>query len=231
MKERAKVFGVLLVAIVMLYSVFVLADPIGADLTRGADSRRVDASVGSQTANAGNVTQLDIDQVKITQIWQGFYGNISGTITLDNADNDTFYDWSMATISGEIFATRTAVSSWSSVNCSTSAELQAEETSLGITNTWSDSINETFDSTSHPDFFVASRNMTTCYSTQAYNSGGTGEFWNVMLNTDATNVVYTTIISDDGDGFNGDSWDFELLVPTNYSASGVATYYFYAELD
>ncbi|MBN1503292.1 hypothetical protein JW930_07170 [Candidatus Woesearchaeota archaeon] len=231
MKERAKIVAVM--TVVLLLSVLaVIADPLGTDLTYVNSSRRTAQSPQTQDAQAGNVTRLDINQTKITDVWQGFYGNISGSITLDDAGNHTFYDWSMTAITGEVYATRETVADWATINCSNSTYMDNEHSGLGITGTWADSINNTYTSTSHDAFSVGNRPMASCPSTQAYDSTGAGAFWNVMLAVYATgNPVYTTIINEDNDGFDGYNWDFELLVPTNYTNGGTATYYFYVELN
>ncbi len=66
--------------------------------------RRGNQSAQTIEAEAGNVTALSVDAQIITQAWQGYYGNITGTITLDDADNITFYDWSLSSPTGEIYA-------------------------------------------------------------------------------------------------------------------------------
>ena len=72
-------------------------------------------------AEAGNVTRIELFALAQTQTWQGFYGEIEGTITLDDAQNWTMYDWDMAEPQGEIYATPTiiggATSGWSTVHC------------------------------------------------------------------------------------------------------------------
>ncbi|MBN2422267.1 hypothetical protein JXB41_03500 [Candidatus Woesearchaeota archaeon] len=238
MKERAKQYTKqykilsVLMLVIILGAVLVSGDPTGADLTQGDSSRRVNQTVTSLNAQAGNVTALNIDQVKITEVWQGFYGNVSGRITLDNADNETFYDWTAGTTQGEILASRTVVSSWTNIDCSSVTFRENEDTALGITSTWTDSINSTFNSTSTPTFQIGnSGDLSSCNGVQAYNNAGAGTFWNTLINV-STTPVYVSIINNDQNAFNGDGTaDFELLVPTNYSEGGVATYYFYVELS
>src|SRR3989339_536096 len=91
-------------------------------------SERLD-SWGPQTipALAGNITEFNTDTSSITRTWQGYFGNISGTIVLGDANNNTLYDWDLAMPQGEIFATRTAsVPAWSDVACSTAAESESQ---------------------------------------------------------------------------------------------------------
>src|SRR3990172_921160 len=90
----------LIIGIVLLQ--MVVADPIGAEITRGASSRGSNSSVQTTDAQAGNVTALNIDQQRITDIWQGFFGNVSGQIVLENAVGNNFYDWSLSQVTGEV---------------------------------------------------------------------------------------------------------------------------------
>jgi len=71
----------------------------------------------SLEAEAGNVTRMEIYALTQTQTWQGFYGEIEGTITLDDAQNWTMYDWDMAEPQGEIYATPAIISNWETVHC------------------------------------------------------------------------------------------------------------------
>ncbi|MBI3027273.1 hypothetical protein HYY70_04100 [Candidatus Woesearchaeota archaeon] len=82
-----------------MLSAFVLAqtEPVGPDTITIAGSGRRTNNSGSLSlqAQAGNVTALVISSVRATQAWQGYYGNITGTIALDDANNNTLYDWSL----------------------------------------------------------------------------------------------------------------------------------------
>jgi len=205
--------------------------PQGATLTAGASSRGTDPASQTAEAQAGNITALNIDQTRITDIWQGFFGNVSGAVTLEDASGSQFYDWTLAEVTGEVYATRNTIEDWTQINCTNSTHWESEETTLNIPVGATDGINETFNSTNHDNFFVGNRIMTGCRSTRPYNSTGLpGDFWNILLNSNSTNTVYVSLLKDGADAFNGGTADFELLVPTNRQ-TGQATYYFYAELS
>ena len=230
---RVGIVKILIVALMILFAAAsAFAQPAGANLTRGESSRGPNPQVQTQDAQAGNVTQLNINQTRITDIWQGFYGNVSGQIVLENSAGNNFYDWTAATMQGQIYATRATVSSWANVNCTNSTHWELEESTLNIPATATDGINETYKNFVHPSFTVGSVPIVSnyCPSTRPYNSTGLpGEFYNVLLNTDATNTVYTAVLADNSNGFDGTTVDFEVLVPTDRS-TGLATYYFYVEL-
>ena len=67
--------------------------------------RRLAARNDSEVAYAGNITELNIVGTTITQTWQGFVGNVSGTITLDDSENNTLINWSLGDPEGEVYAT------------------------------------------------------------------------------------------------------------------------------
>ncbi|MFH2020101.1 MAG: hypothetical protein ABIJ34_01725 [archaeon] len=231
-----KTIGIMLLALaiaMLTFAAFVVGDPTGGVLTPGNSSRGVDPSATTQAAQAGNVTQLNIDQTRITTIWQGFYGNVSGQIVLENSAGDNFYDWTQATTLGQVYGTRLAIASWADINCTNSTQWETEENALNIPSTATDGINETFTGTTHPTFSVGAKTIPVdyCKSTRPYNSTGLpGDFYNVLLNSNNTNTVYTAVLADNRNGFDDTTVDFEILVPTDRS-TGTATYYFYVELQ
>ncbi len=225
-----KIFWTMLFLTILTASL-ALAQPLGANLTRGESTRGTDPIATTQDAQAGNITGLNINQTRISSIWQGFYGNVSGEIVMENAAGNNFYDWTLAALTGEVYASRLSVADWSGVACTSSAQWETEETALNIPSTSVEGINETFSSTLHDPFDVGAIPIDDCPSTRPYNSSGMpGDFWNVLINTDATNVVYVSVLADDSSAFDGGTADFEILVPTDKS-TGLATYYFYVELD
>jgi len=233
MREVRINFGVVVLLVLAIMTVSLVAgDPNGATLTEGPSGRGTDPSATQQTAVAGNVTQLDIDQTRLTDVWQGFYGNVTGEIVLEDGGSNRFYDWSYASTQGEVYATRFEIADWSGINCTNSTQWEAEETTLNIVSDAVDGINETYNDVDHPAFSVGDVDFTTdlCQSTRPYNSSGTaGDFYNVLLSVNDTTVVYTSVLASGADGFNSNDWDFEILVPTDRT-TGTASYYFYVEL-
>ncbi|MBD3252414.1 hypothetical protein GF386_01655 [Candidatus Pacearchaeota archaeon] len=68
-------------------------------------------------AYAGNVTELDITGYTITQNWQGYYGNVSGTIYLADASDNVLYNWSLASPEGEVYAANESSVTWTNIQC------------------------------------------------------------------------------------------------------------------
>ena len=214
---------------------FVLGVQGATDITPGASSRASFTETSTQTldAQAGNVTQVDISGQAITAHWAGFFGNISGNITLKDSSGNSFYDWAgLGTPGGEVFASTDNAVSWSGIGCASGAELSAIDIALGIDSSDADGINETYTLNSFPGFEVAGVAISGCNSTNAYSGGGleATAYYQILLTDTEGDAVYTTIINDSATSFTGSGADFELLVGENDGA-GTTAIYFYIELD
>ncbi|MBU1959559.1 hypothetical protein KJ680_14245, partial [bacterium] len=139
-------------------------EPIGPHLlTVQKSTRLLNTSYGPKTtwAEAGNITELSINATSATKSWQGYYGNISGKLTLDDSTNNTLYDWTDLEPRGEIFASINSSVNWPTIRCfnfsgpdsggqvgtnwtSTGINATSENNRTGLTDMDSDAINNTF---------------------------------------------------------------------------------------
>jgi hypothetical protein len=169
------------------------------------------------TAIAGNVTELTFNASTITRTYQGYYGNITGFIVLGDNNNNTLYDWTLASPQGEIYAVRSdVVPSWGLVTCASYNELVSEDIRLNVNETIDeDSVNNTFvvggapDQLSrfgatelvHPQFWVANQSVTAnaCPLAVMYNSSAMpSPYFKQVLLSDNTNVPVTPGTSTEG---------------------------------
>lgn len=253
---------VLLGVMVALISVcYVSALPTGpTNAITPTDTERLDAwSAKTVVAQAGNVTEFDTDSSSITRTWQGYFGNITGTIVLGDANNNTFYDWNLANPQGEIYAIRSSsVPAWTNTRCATQAELIAEDTALGVDSPVDeDAVNRTFVVTGsaeaqtsyggamgHPTFYVADSEILAdqCAVAYMYNTTGSpsDSFREVVLSDNAAvPIIYTALLAHnfnpttDTAGFDGSNHDFQMIVGEDGHGTdvGPSTYYFYLELE
>ena len=204
------------------------------DLSVGGSSRAnfSNASTQSTAVQAGNVTELNITGAAITDHWAGFYGEITGSITLENSDGNVFYNWTgLNTVEGEVFASNDSSVGWAGIKCASQAEIGSLETALGIAPSDADRVNQTYTS-SHPDFNVSVTQLSGCNATNAYINTGQDAttFYQVLLSDTEGDIVFTTLINDTTTGFDGNTHDFELLVGESETA-GTTQLYFYIELD
>jgi hypothetical protein len=120
MEKKVKIKLILVVLGVLLLGLsIVYADPSTPGISRLADSTFNESQYGAQSlaAEAGNVTLVSINGVSQTKSWQGYWGNVTGTITLDDAQNYTMYSWTSAEPQGEVFAANGTVSNWLTIHC------------------------------------------------------------------------------------------------------------------
>jgi hypothetical protein len=223
-------------------------------LTIEDTSRRTAVASPTIDAVAGNVTQLTVEGLTVTQSWQGYYGNVSGTIVLDDASNNTMYQWDLASPEGEIYAATSTVT-WTSgnVRCwdmsktsdagdSSYVMLSEIEPTLNIATDDIDGINETFtmgDNTTYDQFYVGEFFINdSCANTQTFNGSEVADassFQEVLLYDNTSDVIiYTGIIEEtEPIGFNDYAWDFQMLVAEDghNGDTSVTTYYFYVELE
>jgi len=241
MKTERTLIGIALIMVAITLGIsFTFADPVGSEtVTTTSSSSRTAPVIGeSADARGGNVSQINIEALSVTQSWQGYYGQVSGEITLDDANNNTFYNWTITTVSGEVYASRQSSLSWTLVNCMNDSNITDEESYLGQTASDSDSVSNTFNLNAHPGFSTGARAIAAnnCSSTYGYVNNATQTAnWSMVLLFDYVNneTIYASIMNDSTVGFDGGTYDFQMLVGENEKSGseGVTSYYFWVELD
>jgi hypothetical protein len=250
MEVKVSMLGlVLLILALALTSALVFADPQGpTGISEGADERRSDNSPVVVQAQAGNVTSLTINATRITNRWQGYYGNVTGTITLDDAGNNTLYEWNLASPKGEIYAVNDSViPTWSDVYCFNFSNNKSAgepivqrfngsdlENALGMNPDDNDGVDETFNLTFTGTFQVGLSTIDSssgCSSVSLHVSDSYDQLkFNETMLTDNNSIIFTTILEDDATGFQGSTLDFQMIVGENGDTINPTNYYFYVEL-
>jgi glutathionylspermidine synthase len=188
----------------------------------------------------GTITTVTMVANQQDYKWKAYVGNISGALALDDASGKSIYDWTPATITGELYATRQSSVSWNSVACVNQSVIDNEQASLGIGSNMADNINSTFNNTAHKSFLVGTINISqnTCRSTATYindapqSVGPSAFFQEILLKDNSTSsMIYTTLLETAHTGFNGAStFNFQLIVAENESSNTPTPYFFYVEL-
>ena len=210
--------------------VFAASEPQGPESVT-VDSERRTLSTGWEiAAEAGNVTAMSVTDQRITEVWQAYYGNITGTITLDDANNVTFYDWGLPDPTGEIYAVNSSATvTWANVYCMNVSHLRPNngagggdivykinsskiELNFGINNSLGgtgddlDGLNETFNGTyvDATGFSVGSILIDTsdgCSYAGLYTDQGPDSNWKELLLTDNSSLIFTSIIRENADTY------------------------------
>jgi hypothetical protein len=237
-KEINKAFQLMLVFATFLFLISqVFAAPVGpSSVSILNNETRNSSSAYMLNTSGGYITTINITANTQNLRWKGFVGYLTGKFSLDDAGGSTLYDWTLAVITGEVYATRNGTSiSWASIGCATTAQIEAENIAMNHTNVY-DNITATFDDTNnHPSFSVGSVPITvnSCNHTlNTYvNNVSATDFDEIALHTQGT-IVYATILEDEATGFDGNTYDFQMIVPENGASSwtGSTAYYLYVEL-
>lgn len=216
------------------------ADPVGASILANSTSGEPGAVAGNRSDARGTITTITIDALQQDQQWKAYVGNVSGRLSLDDADGSTIYDWELAgSIAGEVYVTRHSSIDFDNVSCASTANIASEQSFLNMTGTQSDSINSTYIHTSHAAFFVGTQQIgaDSCRSTATYvadseqTMDGTQRFQALLLQDSSQSLVFATLIDDDATGYDGRTYDFQIIVPESDVNSTSTTYYFFTELS
>ena len=234
---KPKTIGLVLIVVMLIASMsfFVLATPNGVIVTPGTSTGLGSNPAGQDpNAIAGNVTELTITANATTQSWQGYYGNVSGSVGLKDGSDNVLYNWSLNN-KGEIYASNASSVTWDGIQCYDEPNnMTFFENMFGISSQDPDGINETFNLNNHAAFYTNGVQFTSgeCNSTKLFDSAGVGTFDEVLL-TDGPNIVFASLLNNDADGFDGIPHDFEMLVleDGHGTDTDTTTYYFWAELE
>jgi len=197
----------------------------------------------------GSITTMVLNATTQNLRWKAFVGNVTGTLTLDDAAGYTIFDWGeSATVSGTIFATRSPNAiNWDNINCTwwvtgdpNNRSVEEYENDQMNHTSPVDNLTATFKQQDHSQFYVHTTliEADSCYSIHTYinDSPQSTDFEEIMLydgtNYTNGNIVYATILEQDVLGFDNETYDFQMIVPEN-GAQGFKSstpYYFYTEL-
>ena len=197
--------------------------------TSGLVNRSVDAK--------GTITTVTLSATQQDYKWKAYVGNVSGILALANAAGSSIYQWASGTATGEVYVSRFSNINWNTVSCAIQTSIDNEENGISMATSIKDNINSTFNATNHMTFSVGTTPMSGCRSTATYVNGaaqtmGSGAFFQEILLRDnvTNNMIYTGIINASAVGYNGQNYDFQIIVGENESATNPSPYFFWVEL-
>ncbi len=246
------------IVIIIFFSSFTYSlSPSGGTVAAGTPQTSPTDGSGNNSAYAGNITYLGISGVSVTQTWQGYFGNVTGGITLADSSANAIYNWTLTEPSGEVYSSTNSSITWSSIQCfnftanATGSVGSAGSTNLAGTNLTVletryniisddlDGVNETFSFTpageGHDAFVTASLSFSSaeCLSTKLNNATGllgANQFEEVLLYEPTTSSVVFASILEEGilNGFNQQDNDFQMIVlEDGHGADTTSTPYFF----
>lgn len=193
-------------------------------------------SIGAEfTPVAGTISIININATTQDYKWKGIVGNITGKLALQDESSNSLFDWSITSVKGEIYATRSSsLLDWDNVSCAKPYKISQEQEELNFTNAWVDSINNTFNETDHAAFYAGNTLISadSCYSTNLFVNNQKTDAFEELLLQDSDDIIYTGLLEDSARGFDNNTYDFQMILPDwgNVTATTTVTYYFYVEL-
>ena len=114
-------FALILALMTLFFVAGVIANPynvFGAQNTQINTSRLAPYNASNHSAYAGNVTELNIYGYSVTRAWQGYFGNVTGVITLSDSASNVMYNWSVTSPRGQVYAsTNGSGITWTQLQC------------------------------------------------------------------------------------------------------------------
>ncbi|MBD3389940.1 hypothetical protein GF415_03230 [Candidatus Micrarchaeota archaeon] len=186
-------------------------------------------TAGNISTEGGNVSSVNLDSNLSTEKWAGFYGNTTGTLHLAE-ENDTqfMYTWNWTSASGGLVCASTA-SAVTTMNA-TGARGADIDSAWGFSPGATDSGANTF---SNPNCTLSFGGIFLSGADYA-DTGASGGFRTCAYKSEFTpskdEMVFCVNITQNGQFFNGEQGDYEMMVPTPYAQSTFETYFFYMNL-
>jgi hypothetical protein len=238
------VLGVLSLVSLIFLSAIISAVPTGPSFVNVTSNVTKAATAASMiNISGGYIATLSMNMSVQDPKWKAFLGNISSSFTLSDAVGSTIYNWASASNTGRVYATRnSSITNWATINCSNRTTIENENQAMILNSSTapSDNITQTFNMTpGNTQFFVGSVSITanSCPTLLTYVNNATQTsttfFQEVPLFTSPGNLIYETPIQNPAPvGYNGQNWNFQMLVPENGTVgfNSATAYYLYVEL-
>jgi hypothetical protein len=221
-----------------------------------------------QNESRGYIYYTQIDESAPTMKWKAYVGNITGEYALQDASGNAVYDWTMTSVTGEIYATKEyptggagrfqgGIPTWTNVSCANSTMISDEESQFNHTTADEDSFSNTFlngNNFNLTTFYAGEQEVTDtsmvgggagdCYGAYLMqNNADQFTDWQEVVLTDGTyedeggsdldyDIIYAALIENNVVGFDGVSYDFQILLPESGLQGNQpnTVYYFYVEL-
>ena len=199
---------------------FVNAVPTGPTVTvlcnttkNATVATKVNSTINGTISPGGYIFTLNINSLQVNTRWKAYVGNVTGTLTLDDAYDNTIFQWSLTSVTGEVYATRASGNiNWTGINCTWIADGRDNKTTDMVNRSLSnrtpeynenvflshtsknDNITATFDKRNHSSITVGSViiGKDECFSLQTWQRDRQQVF------DDSNNANFTQIILYDG---------------------------------
>lgn len=224
-----------LILILALAGLTYAASP--ADVTWVRDYRANETASSTDTTEPGNITLITLNVTSQTGRWAGYFGNLTGSLVLSDDTYEFFrWDWDITAESVICAGTNTQYN-WTTLY---EADVWTVDTAWEFSG-GSDLAIYTFNATQGLlSLTIGGTSLTDMNSsdTGGPDTGDADEFLTAVVNdegetnTEKNNFLFCTETNMSGtnNAYNGETADFELIVPANETPGATETYYFFVEL-
>jgi hypothetical protein len=176
----------------------------------------------------GYITQIDLyESQNQSQNWQGYYGNVSGIITLSGDDGNEMYNWTVNVTNRSIYAI--ANSDFTAWDTLYPANITLLDLLWFNSTVMPDTIKNTYKAGYQNRTFVdTSINASYVNTTSGFQDHVIQSVDPSSVTATIGDVLWAAVVVDPKENFKGGLSNYELLVPVNSSAP--EQYYFYMEL-
>ncbi len=203
------------------------AQPGGATTTHADKGSYDGGTAGTADVISGHVYSNNLDATQGTYKWVGIFGNVTGTIVLEDTNGNQFYNWTGA--KGLLVYASTANVDWTSLSDATASDVTTA-TYYTFLASGTDDYANTFTGTSE-DIGSAIYSVSSDYAQPFPTASG---FKVYSLKDGSGNIIWAgKVLSSPATTYEGSSADFEMLLPEDGTSNNDAatTYNFWVELN
>src|SRR5262245_15380672 len=111
MRIRIKKSTLLLMAMLaflLASGMIAYAVPSGPVATLITNETKSPAGATKINTTGGSITIMKLNATTQNPRWKAYVGNVTGTLTLDDASDNSIFQWSLTRVTGEVYATRSS---------------------------------------------------------------------------------------------------------------------------
>lgn len=221
-----KIFFVFALLVLLALPMARAAQP-GAAATTSADKGSY-AGGTAETVDviSGHVYSNNLDATQGTYKWVGMYGNVTGTIVLEDTSGKQFFNWTGA--KGLLVYASNETVNWTSLSGASESEVT---TAYPFLASGTDDYANTFGTTSENIGSLIYPSATSVYATPFPTAS---HFKTYALKDGSGNIVWGgKVLSAANTTYDGSTADFEMLLPEDGTSNDntVTTYNFWVELN
>ena len=221
-----KIFFVFALLILLALPMARAAQPGAATTTATSKGNYTYTSTGHVQVVSGNIYSNNLDATQGTYKWVGMYGNVTGTIVLEDTNGKQFFNWTGA--KGLLVYASNATADWASLSNATASEVT---TAYPFLASGTDDYANTFNAGSKIIGSQIYPSINASYATPFPTGSG---FETYALKDNSNNIVWGgKVLSTAASTYDGSTADFEMLLPEDGTSNDntATTYNFWVELN